>query len=196
MRPGHEYSNHAREIARRWGVRMVEDSGLKKDEAHAQPNVRAVVHAPIVDETSYIVSMHEIGHLLHANGFVRDQIRPKTPLDKIRLQLIEEEAAWDWAQANVLDGEWTAGMESVKRFAMKTYTDHRDALMRGESVGDFEFVLEQMMDSLFGGGPMPPMGPPPPPAVPHDPKAVERRASVYRGVAASIVDAIKKGGQS
>lgn len=194
MRPGHEYSNHAREIARRWGVRMVEDSGLAKDEAHAQPNMRAVVHAPIVDETSYIVSMHELGHLLHANGFVRDQIRPKTALEKVKLQLVEEEAAWDWAQANVLDGEWTAGMESVKRFAMKTYTDHRDALERGEPLDGFEFAIEQMFEQMFGGGPMRPMGPPPPPPVPHDPTAVQRRASAYRGIASSIVDRIKKGG--
>lgn len=198
MRPGHEYAAHARRMAKQWGVRMVEDSGLQKDEAHAQPSNRSVVHAPIDDETSYIVSMHEIGHLVMPNGFLRDTIKPKTALEKVKLQLVEEEAAWDWAQANVLDGEWTAGMEQTKTFAFATYVECKRALESGTGV-DFEFEFGKIFDGVFSpadrkmfegmlfGGPVTP-------PVPHDEKAVHRRAETYRAMAKSIADAIKKRG--
>lgn len=191
MRAGHEYATHARALAKANGVRMLEDSGLAKDCAHATPGLRIVTHAPIVDDTSYIVSLHEMGHIVHPNGLVRDAIVPKTATEKITLQIVEEEAAWDWAEANAL--EWTAGMAAVKTFALKTYTDARAAIGTDGGFQDFAFAIEKAFGDMFSGPPMTAQ-------VQVDPEAGKRMAPAHAKTAASIVAAIrqhypKKGGR-
>jgi len=109
-----DLQRHAYELAAGFDVLLIENPNLKPEEAFGVPPERAVVCAPIVDETTYAVALHEIGHVASPTGFVRD---PKAPtLSALHL---EEDSAWEWAQHYALD--WTPAMEAVKSWARATY---------------------------------------------------------------------------
>jgi len=112
-------TRHAREVAGAFGVHLVLDGAVKPEDAVAgvtrEDRRRVVIAAPIVDETTYAVVLHELGHLLHPGGSVRTAATAKS----LGLMQHEEEAAWSWARHHAL--EWTAVMETVAEWALSTY---------------------------------------------------------------------------
>jgi hypothetical protein len=81
----------------------------------------------ITDEATYAAAMHELGHCLHPTGRVNEFEGSKTmrrthdvaTLRDMRLQLLEETSAWEWARANAI--EWTETMQHVQDVALETY---------------------------------------------------------------------------
>lgn len=189
MKPAWEYTNHAREIARRWGIRMIEDSGMAPHEAKASPASRTVVHSPINDEESYVSSMHELGHVISPVGYIRGpgQEKPKNDLENVTIQIVEEEAAWAWAKENAI--EWTTTMDRVMVTSLQTYLDAKQAIERGETAGPMA-QLFGLIDGLFGGQ----MGPAGAgvPQRPVDPHAGSRMAPTHARTASMIVKSIKE----
>lgn len=194
MRPAHEWVAHARQLAKQWGIRMLEDSAQDPNQAHVDVKNRTVLHAPIDSEFGYATSLHEMGHVVSPNGLVRDQIKPRTALEKASLCLVEEEAAWDWARANAL--EWTPEMERNRVESMRTYIAAKRQLEGGAI--DFEFEMQKLFDAMFGGGGPMAAGPfslpmaPPVPQRPIDPQAATKMAPAHAATARSIVATIRK----
>lgn len=112
---------HARALAAAFHVRLIEDVNVKPHEAFA-----AIVHthhvvacAPIIDETTYAVALHELGHMIAPTGAVRHLVSGDTR----NLQLLEEEAAWTWAKHYALI--WTAPMVAVVSYSLNSYRNAR-----------------------------------------------------------------------
>lgn len=115
-----ELAEHARQIARAFNVALTEVDILPYEAGVGFAGKRigmhnAVLVRTITDTASYVIALHELGHLLHPSGSVRDN----TNHQSMTLSLIEEEAAWEWARHHALD--WTMEMESVYVHAIATY---------------------------------------------------------------------------
>lgn len=125
---------HARSVARAFHVRLIEDTGLAREEAMSYPIDRlppaqrgpwkdwagVVACSPIEDETGYAIALHEIGHVVSPMGcLVHERMRARSEVAMVSLKLMEEEAAWGWAERHALD--WTTAMAQVKEFGMNTY---------------------------------------------------------------------------
>lgn len=122
-----DLQRHAHELARAFGVHLIEEARLKPEEAAAVPHLRAVVVSPIIDETTYAVALHEIGHVASPTGYLRVvketdnavEVRQLVSGSHADAQRAEEDAAWEWAQHYALD--WTPAMEAVKAYGRGTY---------------------------------------------------------------------------
>ena len=93
---------------------------------HAQR--RAIVNIPpVVDETTYAVALHELGHCIAPCGTLTSteashrmiKQRQPTTLRDVKLRLDEEWAAWEWARAYAL--EWTPAMVAIERSSISSY---------------------------------------------------------------------------
>jgi len=80
--------------------------------------VRGVQIHPVIDETTYCVALHELGHWCAVGGMV---VTPAglTPFQMQCHKMDQEDAAWQWARANAM--EWTPPMEAVYVWARETY---------------------------------------------------------------------------
>jgi hypothetical protein len=87
-----------------------------------------IVYGPrVIDETTYVVNLHEFGHLLHPLGQVhgRDgsksmrESRQPSDLRDVRLLLLAERSAWEWAKQHAL--EWTELMQMNSVYAFDSY---------------------------------------------------------------------------
>jgi hypothetical protein len=86
-----------------------------------------IVIAPVTDETTYAVALHELGHHLHPLGMVASSQGSPTfratgqysSLRDVRLKLDEERSAWEWARHYALD--WTESMTMVEQFGLDSY---------------------------------------------------------------------------
>ncbi len=107
---------HARDLAAAFAVRLVETPDIKPDDARALPHLRLALCAPVIDETTYAVALHEIGHLAAPSGVLR---AAGATGDEGNLKRDEEAAAWAWARHYALI--WTPLMDSVARWAENTY---------------------------------------------------------------------------
>ena len=106
---------HARELAAAFDVVLIEDRRVKPEDAFGVNQRRIAVVSPIVDETTYAVALHELGHLLSPTGAVR-----AVAAGNVRnLMRIEEDAAWTWARHYALD--WTPTMDALASWAESTY---------------------------------------------------------------------------
>ncbi len=108
---------HCHDLAKAFDVRLIEDSKLPPEHARADVANRTVFSAPIADETIYAVVLHEMGHVLAPAGALRTE---STRLSS-GLMLHEEQAAWEWAQHYAL--EWTAVMQGLREWALRTYAE-------------------------------------------------------------------------
>jgi hypothetical protein len=109
---------HAHELARAFHVRLCESTQIKPDEAFALGSgLRLVVVSPIIDETTYAVALHELGHLVSPMGMLRAHVDG----NHARLSRDEEDAAWTWAEHVAL--LWTPPMAAVRAWAEGTYAD-------------------------------------------------------------------------
>lgn len=109
---------HAHDLATGFGVTLIEvdDPRMQHEQAVALPDMRLAVCTPIIDETTYAIALHELGHVANPAGHVRDA----RTADSIGLTVFEEEAAWAWARHYAM--EWTAVMEQcVEQWALSGY---------------------------------------------------------------------------
>jgi hypothetical protein len=111
-----DLQQHARALARAFNVRLYESPDIRPEQACAVPALRLVLLSPIVDETTYAVALHEIGHLCAALGALHAAVRDG---NAVNLRRDEEDAAWLWARHYALD--WTDAMEAVAQWAEGTY---------------------------------------------------------------------------
>jgi hypothetical protein len=106
--------DHAYALAKAFGVLLLEGSELKgaPEAAFAELTTRTVVVAPITDESTYAIALHELGHL-------------EAPLGQLRgspgLQREAEDAAWAWAKHYAL--VWTPFMQHVATWARRSYDE-------------------------------------------------------------------------
>lgn len=86
--------------------------------------------APVIDESTYAVALHELGHCLAPLGRVhhiagsRAFVRTGLPatLRDARLLFDAERSAWDWARHYAL--EWTPLMEHIELLGMQSYHEY------------------------------------------------------------------------
>lgn len=117
-----ELAEHVRALASTFKIKLVEDPTFdyvdgqavrlvfndeKGRRAPADTDLNGVVVRPVIDEASYAIALHELGH--HC-GTVDIAVQNK--LDK-------ELAAWEWAEYISLD--WTVTMQQVKQHGLGTY---------------------------------------------------------------------------
>ena len=126
-------ARHITELASAFGVALVIDTANHMETSAAgierHTKQRMVKIAPVADDCSYAVALHELGHCLHPLGMLHHEMsqsyqltkRPATTRD-VKLQLEAERAAWEWAHHYAL--EWTVGMDAVERFALGSYETH------------------------------------------------------------------------
>jgi len=107
-----ELRQHAHDLARAFKVVLAEVAGMKHtpESALAVPVVSMVFVAPITDETTYVVALHELGHVVAPLGAIGGN-------DNLTREA--EDAAWAWARHYAL--EWTPLMEHVATWARQTY---------------------------------------------------------------------------
>ena len=110
-----ELRAHALQLAKAFDVRLIQSAQLKPDEALGITGLRVALCTAIVDETTYAVALHEIGHLAAPTGFVRGVCDGP----RANLLRIEEDAAWTWARHYAL--VWTPPMQAVALWAEGTY---------------------------------------------------------------------------
>lgn len=126
-----KYARHIQELAAAFRV-LVQVQDMDPGDAGAghlrdNPAQKCIRIAPVTDETTYAVALHELGHCLHPLGQIKTVEGSQTmrmthriaTLRDVRLQLTEEEAAWEWAHHYAL--EWTEVMTRVERMAIETY---------------------------------------------------------------------------
>lgn len=101
---------HAIAIAKAIGVRLIETDVIKPDEAFAVVGPRLVVCHPIIEETTYAVVLHEVGHLAAPGAAFGGSAE---------IVLAAERAAWTWARAHAL--EWTPTMDALATWCESTY---------------------------------------------------------------------------
>lgn len=144
-----ELAQHAREIARAFKIKLQEHNGpmeigfaLPEQKGIPEPIVACAV---IVDEARYAVAMHEIGHIVDPMGVLE-----KNPLKrKISVLLLEEEAAWKWAEHYSLD--WTPTMEHVRLQAFASYENLYKEIQRREARRKLEPARVQSVADFLKG---------------------------------------------
>lgn len=137
---------HVEQLSKAFDIGMVFDDELNRETAAAirfegrtiseldrwMGICEKMVHTrPIVDETTYVVALHEIGHHVAPNGYclrVKPRIgcHPREVFEWAAAKLVAEEAAWEWARYYVEQVfYWTAAMEQTKQYAFETYLRFR-----------------------------------------------------------------------
>lgn len=121
-----ELAAHAREIAKAFKIELIEDNNLCAAPENAvvlhlrKPNSPEFHHAAfvrvLVDETAYAVALHEMGHCVAPLGNIPGAEH------NIELSLMQEHAAWQWAESISLD--WTPAMQQVRDYALGSYEKH------------------------------------------------------------------------
>jgi hypothetical protein len=138
LTPNDRLAQHVVELAQAFGVMLQvthsllpheAGAGYPKEDKHLPPPQRRklVLIAPVRDETTYAVALHELGHCLHplgscgsTEGSLEMRLTNRySTLRDIRLQLLEEESAWEWARHYAL--EWTDVMTYVQTISTESY---------------------------------------------------------------------------
>lgn len=145
-----QLEQHIRDLADAFSIVLVFDANCKPEQAYSldgsylpedvrkacllKEDDKIVLCRPIMDETSYAVALHEIGHAVHPLGRVLKAVQSQLakgsdtthPRERHRiagLSLDQEYAAWEWAHANAL--YWSSAMQQVENFAIGTYEKFR-----------------------------------------------------------------------
>jgi len=129
-------AQHIRDLAAAFKIHLQEvpemppDLGISGQLVSQRPfheRDSAIIIAPVTDETTYAVALHEIGHCLHPLGRVH-HIQGSTrfrrtgqysTLEDVRLLLLAERSAWEWARQHAL--EWTPVMDYVEQLSTDSY---------------------------------------------------------------------------
>lgn len=125
---------HAHELANQHGILLM-DIEMPWQDSAAEVYSRSIFCAHIVDETTYAVAMHEIGHLVAKGGIIEAvlNLADTNPLKHI-LKIQEEFAAWEWARAHAC--EWTIAMENTQQWAFNTYLHGGDDRVLADGSGE------------------------------------------------------------
>jgi hypothetical protein len=110
---------HALDLANTFGVVLIEEKRMRPDDAAAvdMGPLRLVFVAPIIDETTYAVALHELGHLIDPMGMPQKRAALNGNADNLLRDC--ENAAWQWARYQAL--VWSDAMEHVAQWAEGTY---------------------------------------------------------------------------
>ena len=92
------FADHVDYIAEKNGV-TVHAVLENRDQARANSMFGIIVIAPVTDEVSYAIALHELGHCIDPDGGHEDK-------------LTRERAAWRWAEENAI--VWTQAMADDK----------------------------------------------------------------------------------
>ena len=125
-----DYWRHVEELCRAFSVRLLVRPSMPPHAAHAGRCRRTgrpcIVIAPVTDDTTYAVALHELGHMLHPAGTfwlevsaVKRRTGAYATLRDVRLTLEAERNAWAWARRMALD--WTPAMAGVRRMCLGAY---------------------------------------------------------------------------
>lgn len=148
-----DLAQHARQLATAFGVQLLEvlpdrrasvAQRLTLRQGSLYREARFAVVAPIVDEATYAIALHEIGHLAAPTGMLPpDQLTPG-------LKLEQEHAAWSWARHYALI--WTASMEEAEQFGLQTHytVDHTLRMERVRDVLDRPQALRVWLKKIGG----------------------------------------------
>lgn len=139
-------ARHAASLARAFDVKLIIVPSLAPHQAvmgilstRGQPRSlvgrKGVRAAPVTDETTYACLLHELGHAVHPLGDLTTQyskvfrdslLNAKHPsaatfgtLEDVRLLLLSERSAWEWAKQYALD--WTLPMEQNAQMSWRSY---------------------------------------------------------------------------
>lgn len=124
------YRQHVQDLAAAFGVRLNINAAMPPHAAGAAQSHagthKQIMIVPVIDETTYAVALHELGHCLHPTGMLASQYSslgrrtgvPQTISD-VRMSLLEERSAWEWAHQYAL--EWTEPMTFVERISLASY---------------------------------------------------------------------------
>lgn len=82
---------------------------------YSDPKNRRICIRPVVDDVTYAVAMHEMGHILHPDGHLRNRGLEFT----YALIQREERNAWLWAANHAV--AWTRDMHLLAIEALATY---------------------------------------------------------------------------
>lgn len=129
-----ELAEHARALAQAFQIALVENNELcqKPEDAvamHLQIVPGTMFHGcsvqVIVDETSYAIALHELGHCIHPLGN-----------DGSLSAMLKEESAWEWAEHHALI--WSTAMQQVKQFSLDSYGQQAKRLAEQNIINERE----------------------------------------------------------
>lgn len=140
-----EMARHARELAAAFHIEvheLIPSSAPELAQALTlgrYGGVDRITIAPIRDEATYAIALHEMGHCASPTG----SMRSKDNAESKTLMLLEEESAWEWAKRYAI--VWTITMQQVELQAMTSYRqsledEQKEQIRRmvvKESIGDF-----------------------------------------------------------
>lgn len=124
-------ARHIDELCRAFDIHLSVRANMPPDAAGAGvvrgSTRRAILIAPVIDESTYAAALHEIGHCVAPMGMITAEHGSLTmrthnvvsTLRDMRLQLEEEMAAWEWARHYAI--EWTELMTAVERMSLNSY---------------------------------------------------------------------------
>lgn len=114
-----EMQVHTIELAAAKGVVVIIDGKMSIYSCFARtartPENSCIHMVPVLNDSAYVISLHELGHILDPNGCMHFS----DPQNKL-LKLQSEENAWKWARANAK--VWTPQMEVIASTALRSYT--------------------------------------------------------------------------
>lgn len=102
-------AKHFAKLVRRHKVEVTELPYELKYEAHAKLATREVFATAVVDEETYAIGMHELGHVASEHSDER---------------IVQERRAWDWARTNTAD--WTETMKATEWRVMGAADEKND----------------------------------------------------------------------
>lgn len=129
-------ARHISELCAAFNIKLIVKIGMPPEYAATGymplTGKAAIMIAPVKDETTYAVALHELGHRLHPIGCLKFEMSEQMQMTNryssvrdIRLTLESERAAWEWAMDNCLGRDWTPVMDIVRVMALRSY--ERDA---------------------------------------------------------------------
>jgi antirestriction protein ArdC len=111
-------ARHVADTAAAFGIAALPADAI--EDGAAIPILQVVIIKPVTDEASYAVALHEIGHVRAPLGALpQEKARATSRAQAARIALIEEDAAWTWAEHHALD--WTPTMAHVRVITEGTY---------------------------------------------------------------------------
>ncbi len=171
-----ELAAHVAALASAFGVRLLVNPAIPPEAARAGTGrlagaaLKLVEVAPVTDETTYAVALHEVGHHIAPCGTVdlesaqgRATGEPATLADW-NLLVLAEESAWEYAAYHALC--WTDPMAFVKQWSLGTYYAGRAAFVaevqaralastprvRAQTQASRLAAAQAFANQIFGGG--------------------------------------------
>jgi hypothetical protein len=121
---------HLAALALQHNITLDVIAGMKPERALARAGInpftrqtvgRRIQIAPVTEESTYVVALHEMGHLVAPNGMSGTSVGMARSVRDIQSILRAEQAAWDWAKENAI--EWSVAMEQNKQMSLGAYED-------------------------------------------------------------------------